>query len=220
MKRIVLVAAATTFALAAAAHAANTLTVVQPGINSTGNALQINLDDTSTNVYVETTEPTAETHYKIRFWIDPTNLSNLAPNTSIRIGAVNSTAFGQRLVFFLRHDAPGTTPQFQVNAWGLQDTGEPASYTFLRGVNMGPVSGAVPNQVEIEWTRSTGSGQANGIFRIQRITPGNVGVNQQLSNLTMFNFTVDDARFGVLANSGTNMLGAGSYKFDEFESFR
>lgn len=220
MKRSLTVMAAAIFALATTAYAANSLTVVQPGINSTGSALQVNLDDTSTTVYVETQEPSGETHYKIRFWVDPTDLANLAPNTSLRIGAVNSTTFGQRLVFFLRHDAPGTAPQFQVNAWGLQDTGEPANYTFLRGVNVGPVSGAVPNQVEIEWTRSSGAAQADGVFRIQRITPGNTGVNQQLSNLTMYNFTVDDARFGVLAGSGTNMLGAGSFKFDEFESYR
>lgn len=220
MTRKSIAAATLSLALAPAAFAANTITVVTPGLNSTANAMRVNLDDTSNNVYVETQEPNGETHYKIRFWVDPTSLATLAPNTSIRIGAVNSTAHGQRLVFFLRHDAPGSTPQFQVNAWGLQDTGEPANYTFLRGVNIGPVSGAVPNQIEIEWTRSQGSGQNNAVFRIRRITPGNVGVDQILSNLTMFNFLVDDARFGVLAGSGTNMLSAGSYKFDEFESYR
>ena len=219
MKRVAITLAVLMLTLVPASFAANTLTVNGPGLNSTSFAARINLDDTANNVYVETQHPTAETHYLIRFWVDPTGLSALAPNTSLRIGAINSIAFGQRIVVFLRHDVPGGG-QFQINTWGLQDAGAPASYTFLTGVNIGPVAGSVPNQVEIEWTRSSGAGQPNSVFRIQRITPGNVGINQVLSNLTMFNFTVDDARFGLLAGSGTNMLAAGSYKFDEFESYR
>ncbi len=220
MKKIALTVVALSILLAPAAFAANSLTVSAPGLNSTGFALRVNLDDTSNNVYVESQHPTAETHYLMRFWVDPTLLSTLAANTSIRIGGVNSTANGQRIVLFLKHDAPGGAPQFQVNAWGMQDAGAPSTFTFLKGVNVGPVTGAVPNQVEVEWTRSLGAGQANAIFRIQRITPGNVGLNQQLSNLTMFDFAVDDVRFGVLAGTGTNMTAAGSYKFDEFESYR
>ena len=204
MKKIALTLVVLMLTLVPASFAANTLTVNGPGLNSTSFALRVNLDDTANNVYVETQHPTAETHYLIRF----------------RMGAINSTAFGQRIVIFLRHDAPGGAPQFQINTWGMQDAGAPSTYTFLKGVNIGPVAGAVPNQVEIEWTRSTGAGQPNAIFRIQRITPGNVGTNQLLNNLTMFDFTVDDARFGVLAGSGTNMAAAGSYKFDEFESYR
>lgn len=220
MKKVALTLVVLMLTLVPASFAANTLTVNGPGLNSTSFALRVNLDDTANNVYVETQHPTAETHYLIRFWVDPTALSTLSANTSIRMGAINSTAFGQRIVIFLRHDAPGGAPQFQINTWGMQDAGAPSTYTFLKGVNIGPVAGAVPNQVEIEWTRSTGAGQPNAIFRIQRITPGNVGTNQLLNNLTMFDFTVDDARFGVLAGSGTNMAAAGSYKFDEFESYR
>lgn len=220
MKKFLVAVAALSIALAPAAFAANTITVPAGGLNGTGFAMQVNLDDTSNNVYVETQHPNGETHYKIRFWVSPVLLSALAPNTSIRIGAINSTANGQRLVLFLRHDSPGTPAQYQVNVWGMQDAGAPSTYSFIKGINIGPVAGAVPNQVEMEWTRSTAAGMANGIVRIQRITPGNVGVDQVRSDLTMFNFSVDDARFGLLAGSGTNMTGLGSYKFDEFESYR
>lgn len=219
MKSAVAVAALS-LALAPAAFAANSITVVTPGLNSTGHTMQVNLDDTSNNVFVETQHPNAETHYRMRFWVNPSGLSALAPNTAVRIGAINSSTFGQRIVLFLRHDAPGTPAQYQVNVWGLQDPGAPASYSFINGVNIGPVAGAVPNQVEVEWTRSTGAGNADGIIRIQRITPGNTGIDQVRNDLIMHDFTVDDARFGLLAGSGTNMTGPGNYKFDEFESYR
>jgi hypothetical protein len=202
-----------------AVFASNSLTVVPTGLNGTNHSLQVNLDTSTNNVFVVTQHPNGETHYRFSFWIDPTQLTNLAPNSSIRIGAVNSDLYGQRLVIFLRRDSPGTPDQYQINCWGLEDTGEPTSYSFLKGVNMGPYSGAVPNQVEIEWTRSSGESLADAVFRIQRITPGNVGLNQT-KNLTMYHFVVDYALFGVLAGSGNHMTGSGSYLFDEFQSFR
>src|SRR5690606_23713599 len=179
--------------LAPAAFAANTLTVAGPGLNGTNFSMSVNLDDSSNNVFVESQHPNGETHYLFRFWVDPTAIANLAPNTALRIGAINSAANGQRIVLFLRHDSPGTPAQYQINVWGLEDAGAPASYTFINGVNIGPVGTPVPNQVEVEWTRSTGSGADDGIIRIQRITPGNVGIDQVRDDLTMFNFSVDDA---------------------------
>ena len=220
MKRLGLCFVVLVLSSAAGAFALNDLQVVAPGLNSTGNALRIDLDDSNNNVFVETQHPSGESHYRIRFWIDPTGLANLAPNTSIRIGGINSTDHGQRIVFFLRHDSPGSPAQYQVNVWGMQDAGAPSTYTFIKGVNVGPVATPVANQVEIEWTRSSNTGVGDAIIRIQRITPGNVGTNQQNSTLVMRNFLVDDSRYGVLAGSGTNMTGLGSFKFDEFESYR
>ena len=202
-------------------YAVNSLTVsAAAALNGTAFGLSVNLDDSANNVYVETQHPTAETHYLIRFWVNPALLTNLPNNRSLRIGGINSIANGQRLVYFLRKDAPVAQPaQYQVNVWGVQDS-NPSAFAFLKGINIGPVAAPLPNQVEAEWTRSTGVGVPDSVFRIQRITPANPGINQVVSNLVMFNFNVDDTRFGVLAGSGTSMVGTGSYSFDEFESYR
>ena len=77
MKSAVAVAALS-LALAPAAFAANSITVVTPGLNSTGHTMQVNLDDTSNNVFVETQHPNGETHYRMRFWVNPAGATALA----------------------------------------------------------------------------------------------------------------------------------------------
>ena len=212
-------------AFATSAFAANNLTVTAPGLNSTGNKLQVNLDfgAAGNNVFVESQHPNDETHYRIRFWINPAGLQ-ITPDTSVRIAAIGSNENGQRLLLFLRHDVPDDNPGnpiWALNAWGMEDSGAPSTYRFLRGVFVDEVASPGANQFEVEWTRSTGAAQANSIFRIQRIAGASGGgANQQISNLVMFNFDVDYIRVGALAGSGANATADSSFAFDEFESYR
>lgn len=204
-------------------YAANNLVVVQPGLNGTGNALEVNLEPgQSNNVFVESSDPNDETHYRIKFWLDPSNL-DLPCNQSVRMGAIGSFADGgsgggQRIVIFLRRACAGATDIYQINAWGMEDSGYPATYRFLIGVYAGLVASPQPFQFELEWTAATGPATSDGIYKVSRLGP-NPG-SQQVTDLDMSDFTVQYIRIGALAGSGSKVLSNSSYLFDEFESYR
>lgn len=218
LTRAALVVAVAGLTTGAAAFGANNLTVPGPGqgLNGTQFAMQVNLEPGQTNnVFVQTNHPESEEHYLMRFWVDPSDL-DLPGDTGIRIGAINSTENGQRLLLFIRRDVSPGNDIYQLNAWGLEDTG---GFRFLQGVFLTFTASPTPVQVEVEWTRSSGPAVADAIYRVARLSPS-PGGPAPLSNLVMRNFDVDFARFGVIAGSGGVTQTNSSYKFDEFESYR
>ena len=205
---------------AGTSYAANNLQVVGPGLNGTNYGLQVNVQPGQTNnVFVESDHPNDETHYRIKFWLDPSGL-DIPCNTSIRMGAIGSFSGGQRIVLFLRRACAngGTTDIYQINAWGMEDNGFPATYRFLVGVYATLVASPQPEQFEIEWTASTGPSTSDGIYKVSRLGP-NPG-SQTVNNLDMSDFTVQYIRIGALAGSGSHALSNTSYMFDEFGSYR
>jgi hypothetical protein len=208
---------------AGSSEAANNLTVVAPGLNSTNYGLQVNVEPgQSNNIFVESAHPTDETHYRIKFWVDPTNL-DIPCDRSIRMGVIGSYADGasgggQRIVLFLRNACNSGNPIYQLNAWAMEDSGYPATYRFLTGVFLCEVSAPSAQQVEVEWTAATGPATTDGIYKVSRLGP-NPG-SQQVTNLDMSDFTVQYIRIGALAGTGSNALSNSSYMFDEFESYR
>ncbi|MBP7588724.1 MAG: hypothetical protein KBA72_12295 [Thermoanaerobaculia bacterium] len=217
MKKLTLaVALLLSFALAGSASAANSLAVTAgAALNGTNFGLAVSTDGSANNVFVQSDHPTDETHYLIRFWLNPSTVS-IDPNTSIRIGAIGDDgAAGQHVVFFLRHDVPvAGTPQYTVNAWRKDDAG---TFVFANNLFHTFVSGAAARQYEFEWTRSTGVNTNDGSFRMTRLNP--TVVTKTNSNLDNDTLQADNIRIGILSGSGVNG-NSGSFFFDEFESYR
>jgi hypothetical protein len=205
-------------ATASAALAANSLSVINnpnKTNNTTNKSLHIiHTTDSANNVYVEDLSPNNESHYKIRFWVNPYTLK-VEPNKSIRLGAFGGDGGGggQHVVIFLkRNDADNS---WRVNTWYKTET---SGYGAGPGVFL--MSQASPNnwrQVEIEWTRSTGAN--NGTLSVSRTAPTSANP-PDATGLDNETFDVDDIRLGSLAGSGINTNGNGGPLFDEFESYR
>lgn len=191
---------------AGAALAANTLTVNGPGLNGTNFKMEVLLDATSNNVYVETQHPTDESHYLARFWVARGTLSFPA-NTSIRIGAIADDTTGQKIILFLKKNPNNT---IHLNSWHALD-GQP--FTFGCTIFLSTTAASVARQFELEYTQSAGSN--TGAITLTRLDNANTCA---LTNLDMDLFEVDSARFGLLAGSGVNA--SGTFHFDEFESYR
>ena len=227
MKKVLGMAGLIVLGSAGVAMAANSLGVNNlSGLNGTGFGMEVSFDanaapncagagnGSTNNVYVETAHPTDETHYLMRFWVNPNNLS-LCPNKSIRLGVLGDDGpAGQHVIVFLkRNDADNS---WRVNTWYKDETG-----AFFAGPGVFIVGQANPNQarqVEIEWTAATSAASNNGILSIRRLAPTAAGpfTATGIDNA----FQVDYGRFGILAGSGAAAQADTSYKFDEFESYR
>jgi hypothetical protein len=222
----ILTVAMGSLALAGSAFAANSLAVVNGGLNGTGKALAVTVDGSLNNVYVEDQSPNNESHYKFDFFLCPNNL-NLQANKSVRIAAVNGN-LGQHIVVFLRRDVPGGgVDQWLLNTWVSQSDSNPGTYefatsTFLAlngaGAESCATGSAAHRRIEIEFTAGTG---ANGSLVVRRLSnAGAVQVTKQVTNRNSDGFDVDDIRIGALAGSGDFALASTNYRFDEFSSYR
>jgi hypothetical protein len=227
--RKTLVIAALALLATGTAFAANSL-VVNAGaaLNNTNFGLQVNVDGSTNNVYVESDHPNAETHYVARFFLCPNDLA-LQANRSIRIGAVGDATLGQHIVLFLRRDiAPATqADQWLFNTWISQSDGNPTTFIFgtsifltLNGAGAEDCSttSSAHRWLEIEYTAGTG---ADGQLAARRLVyNGSTLVEKFVNNRSTANLHVDNIRIGALAGSGGFATAASSYYFDEFESYR
>lgn len=208
------------------AFAANSLGVsTGAALNGTSNGLEVTVDGSTNNVFVESVHPNNETHYRARFFICPGAL-DLAPNTSVRIAAIGDDTLGQHIMVFLRRDVPGVD-QWLLNTWVSVSDGSPGTYqfgtsTFLAINGAGAESCATNSDAhrwfEIEFTAGTG---ADGQVAVRRLVyNGSNLVEKFVSNRDTDTLQVDNIRIGALAGSGANAAAASSYFFDEFESYR
>lgn len=227
MKKVLGMAGLIVIGSAGVAMAANTLAVnAGAALNGTNFGMQVSVDanaapncagagnGSTNNVFVETAHPTDETHYLMRFWVNPNNL-NLCANKSIRIGVLGDDGpAGQHVIVFLKRN--DVDASWRINTWYRDESG-----AFFAGPGVFIVGQAVPNQarqVEIEWTAATTAAANDGILSVRRIAPTTAGpfTATGIDNA----FQVDYGRFGILAGSGAAAQGDSFYKFDEFESYR
>ena len=211
------------------AFAANSL-VVNAGaaLNATNFGLQVNLDGSNNNVFVESDHPNAETHYVARFFLCPNDLA-LTPNSSVRIGAIGDGTLGQHVILFLRRNiAPVTgNDSWLFNTWVSVSDATPNSYTFgtsifiatnAAGAEDCSTTSAAHRWLELEYTAGTG---ADGQLAARRLVyNGSTLVEKFVNSRSTANLHVDNIRIGALSGSGSNATAASSYYFDEFESYR
>jgi len=204
-------------ALAAAASATNSVSVVSPGLNSTGNKLQVNVDDNTNNAFVRSDEPSGETHYLCRFWVDPTGLDLAEGNAGVN--HVRFLRFGDNeekgdialqgkfLVGFITKSSDDHG--YHMIFWARQDGATSTQYNSIANLYIGNE----PRQVEIEfWAEDSG---------VQSFRFESVGVHEvNRSNLNMGDSDVDTFDFGVYTNGNPSLLSGKMLWLDEFESYR
>lgn len=210
--KVMLLALALAVVLAVPGFAANSLTVTNAAAqNGTTFGLQVNLDGSSNNVFVQDDSPVDETVYRYTFWIHPGTLS-LQGNTSIRIGAAGmlDPNVGQHIVHFLRY---GTGCDcWNLNTWTKEDGG--FYQFFTSGIFVAFANNPISRQFQVEFSAGTGS---DGVLRITRL--GTPEVVREVTTRDTDATEVDNIRWGALAGSGANAI-SGAYYFDEFVSTR
>ena len=223
LKAVLTLAVLAFVCMSGAALAANGIAVNAPGLNSTGNKLQVTVDGTvaSTNAFVKTDHPNGETHYRMRFWIDPSSLPIVEGNAGtnhIRYFRVNDqnlgpdTALGTFIVGFITKSIDDHS--YHWITWVKEND---LVFRSRGNIFLGTGGGDIPAQLEVEFTQ--GNNVANNICMrklngtVQTICRG-VGNNLQLSN-----GDVDFVDIGMFTNSNPSNI-SGNWKFDEFESYR
>jgi hypothetical protein len=216
--------------VASSGFAASSLAVnAGAALNGTNFGLQVVMDHTATNAFVQSDHPTDESHYLFRFWIRPAAGLVIDPNTSVRIAAIgdDAGAVGQHIILFLRNDSTVPSPQYQLNFW-YKDQAAAASYKFGGATFFKVIADPVcSRQYEAEWTRDTlaGSPAGNGTLVLRRLSVATAGtctptglLTRTVNGMDNDTYQVDNARFGTLNGQASNANG--SWHFDEMESYR
>jgi hypothetical protein len=213
--RITFLAAAVLLLSATGAFAANGISVQGAAAqNGTSFGLQVNLDGSTNLAYVLSEHPVAESHYLLRFWLQPATMLNLGLDTAVRIGQISDETAGAIVVVFLRHDDPAAGGDtYRINTWVKEDSG---TFRFGGGHFLSFDNNPTPRQIEIEWTQATAPGANNGALTVTRVG----GPTSTISDIDNDTHAVDRAFWGIMAPGGANMTGAGSFYFDEYESYR
>jgi hypothetical protein len=168
------------------------------------------------SAYVQSAHPSGESHFKARFWIDVADMT------------IPNTVLGQNYFRFMY--IAGTTPNF-VNVVGfitkslgsgnyriIYWTGNDAlGYEFAGGLFLTSGATPLPAQIEVEWTKATGVGANNGVFKMTNISDsGNFAIKSNIDSDTL---EVDDVYIGY-HYAASNAAISGSYDSDEWESYR
>lgn len=199
------------------ALAQNSLQVVQPGLNGTGNALEVTFDNAAGNQAVVISQhPTNETSFSMSLFIDPVSL-DLCRGTTCRLFVAR--AFGNRNGGFLdafrlgvRQFASG---DFRVILWYKDSASvNPGTWEQLNGPFFN--GGTNATKFSIEWQSESSDGAGDGIVRISK----NDDAGTLVETTTSSNFNdIDNARIGHV--SGSVRAGAtGTALFDEYVSTR
>ena len=209
------------------------LLVVTPGLNSTGNKMKVTVPSTVSDAvadvaYVRSEHPNGEVHYRMVFWIDPTNLNvpegNAGTNhirfmrmtdTSTTAPETGALVRGSFLIGFLTK-SPDDHGHHMI-FWVRQDGASSTTFNSIANLFIGNE----PRKVEVEFTQADTGVQS---FKAQSFGANTV----TRSNLNLGDADVDRIDFGCVPTGGTSTCApsttdAGTtnhYFFDEFESYR
>jgi cysteine-rich repeat protein len=196
-----------TAAWSAAATDGGDLTVTPAAaLNGTSQGLQGVVDDTS-SLFVRDDGPEDENHYRARFWLDPSAFdpgeASGAFRTRVFIGFEDNPT---RRVFAVVLKRQGG--QYSIRGRARRDDDSQADTAFY------PIP-AGPNEIFVEWIRSSGAG--DGLFRLH-IEDGTMGGSgETLTGLANARSSIDSVRLGALS---VKAGASGTLFWDEFLSRR
>jgi hypothetical protein len=205
-------------AFAGVAMAENTLDVLpEAAMNGTNYGLKVMIDEGSLDeAYVQSDHPQAESHFRVSFWLDATNLN---------LPVVGSN---KKFVFMkFYRDAPA--PQQHTFVYIARNTSDTAwrialvvrkdseAFRYLGGwflSNDGPP--IQPQFIEIEYQQASALGANDGIARlwINGVQKCNV------TNVQNSTWNVDMVRVGLPPGNKLGPLASGFFYFDEYVSTR
>jgi hypothetical protein len=164
--------------------------------------LQALIDDNNTLVVIDDS-PTAETHYRVRFYFDPNSIPMAVGDAHWLFQGFAGSGTTQVLQVELRFQATG----YEVRALLFNDVKVWISTSWI------PLSDAL-HALELDWRAATAPGTNNGglTFWIDGVQQGNLTA---VDNDTR---RIDQVRLG--AASGVDTGTRGTYFFDAFESRR
>lgn len=226
MKKLAILACALVALAAMPAAAANSLAVTPAAaLQGSNYGLAVTNDfATHNDVYVSSQHPSDETIYRFSFRIFPGDLPAPTVESDYLIGFVrtNGGARPWSIPIYLRRQNEYWTLQTntrqdndQFPAWnfalkicGNENTVIPCSVYEWGGV-----------QFEFEYHTATSPGASDGWMRVKKVGTAEMAM---FSNLTNYTRTVTEIRWGAIfqGNSINRPTGAGTYHFDDFESYR
>ncbi|MEO8275482.1 MAG: hypothetical protein ABI639_04640 [Thermoanaerobaculia bacterium] len=184
-------------------------------MNATTFGMQTNMTAAATDAYVRSDHPVSETHYLMRFWVNPSGLplaEGAAGTNSIRFFRLNDQndggdpqPRGTFLVGFFTKSPDDH--QYHMIFWAKQNG--TTAFTSIGNLFIG--SGA--SQIEVEFTAAN-SGTTSVVMK-KLSTAQSITRN----NLNLSDADVDLIDIGSFTNSNPSAIN-GNYFFDEFESYR
>ena len=216
-KNLMVVAFALVMALCVAGFASASSLAVNgaAAMNGTTFGLQVNQTAAATDAYVESTHPVFETHYLMRFWVNPSGLpiaEGAAGTNHLRFFRLNDQADGGDPIprgtflvgFFTKSPVDH---EYHLIIWAKQDGA--TAFTSVGNLFIG----SAPSQIETEFTAAD-SGTTSVVMK--KLNTAQVITR---SDLNLGDADVDFIDVGTFTNSNPSGI-AGNYFFDEFESYR
>lgn len=204
-------------ALAGVAAAENTLLVLpEAAMNGTNYGLKVMIDQGSLDeAYVQSDHPQAESHFRVSFWLDPTDLD-------LPVSGSN-----KKFVFMkFYRDAPAPQQHtFVYIARNSSDTAWRISLVVRKDSEAFRTIGAVylagdtspdPQFIEIEYQQASAVGANDGIARLWR----NGVLKMDVTNVQNATWNVDMVRVGIPPGAKLGPLASGFFYFDEYVSTR
>lgn len=163
---------------------------------------------TTTRAYVEDATPTAETHYVFRYRFDPNETVMDNNKRYKQFTAFRETPSQYRAinVTYRKGDGAG------INFVRVKSHENPASSLWQTSDWVTLPEG--PSVLEVDWTRSSGPGAADGVMRVWL----DGVLMDTVNNLDNDEVNVDFVRWGAVG--GVDLNTDGVQYFDLFESFR
>lgn len=208
--RLIALAGVALLAFGTAASADSLAVNATCALNGTTNGLQVikNTATTSPGAFVRSNEPNDESHFIVRFWIDPKSMDIPAPpNDYFQFLRTGHETVGSSIILFLKRN--NSNGSYRLTTYARRED-NPPTYKFI-GESFLVGDGGPAKQVEVEWTAGS---------------PGTVTVkidgSQAYTNtVTNPNSEVDTVRIGVFEADGAAIpSGDNFYCFDEYESYR
>jgi hypothetical protein len=204
------------FAFGGVVYADNSLEVTADAAMEGNYGLRVHIDPgTLTQAYVQSDHPQQESHFRVSFWLDATNLDMpFPPNTNkcfvfMKFYRDSPSPLQHTFVYICRNNV-GTAYRIALNTRKNSEFWYWLGGTFLSGD-----ASPNPHFIEIEWQQAD-PGMSNGIARMWR--DGNLV--REATDVNNSDWNVDQVRVGIPPDPKLGPTVSGSFDFDSYVSTR